>query len=461
MLPKELENHRFERTRLQLVDGLAGAHFEHFNAEIGDAAAQFLSSSGEQWERAEVHRDDDLRAQKLARVGGFVGTHGEDVADGDHGDLRRVELVDDVHVTEDVGVTGVVNLHASGGLEHVSASFAAVDHLTVVFDSAGVVGVDHGDANIGDRGRAAFVHREDVLCALLCHPLTELIDADNGGLVLPGEFDGVSDVVSVAVGAEHDVDLVERLLVSRSLRVVHDPGVDEEDFVINVEAEGGVPEPGDLGAGEGGFHRVLILKPYRWTTCGDAEIHVVLTAHMTTATQTSAGLRVMISREEIAKRVHEIGEQINKDYAGEKVVLVGVLKGSCLFLSDLARQISLDTTFDFIAVSSYGQGKQSSGEVKLSKDVDTSLQGKNVIIVEDILDTGLTLTYLTKLIEASQPKSLKVAALLDKPSRRLKPIQADYFGFKIPDEFVVGYGMDYAERYRNLPDICVLENAEA
>jgi hypoxanthine phosphoribosyltransferase len=169
----------------------------------------------------------------------------------------------------------------------------------------------------------------------------------------------------------------------------------------------------------------------------------------------------MISREEIANRVREIGEQINRDYAGEKLVLVGVLKGSCLFLSDLARQIALDVTFDFISVSSYGQGKISSGEVKLAKDVDTPLQGRNVIIVEDILDTGLTLTYLTKLMEAAQPKSLKIAALLDKPSRRLKPIQADYFGFRIPDEFVVGYGMDYGERYRNLADICVLENVEA
>jgi hypoxanthine phosphoribosyltransferase len=182
---------------------------------------------------------------------------------------------------------------------------------------------------------------------------------------------------------------------------------------------------------------------------------------MTTATQSTSGLRVMISREDIAKRVREIGEQINQDYAGEKVVLVGVLKGSCLFLSDLARQISLDTTFDFISVSSYGTGKQSSGEVKLTKDVDSSLQGKNVIIVEDILDTGLTLTYLSKLMEASQPKTLRIAALLDKPSRRLKPIEPNYYGFKIPDEFVVGYGMDYAERYRNLPDICVLENVAA
>ena len=176
---------------------------------------------------------------------------------------------------------------------------------------------------------------------------------------------------------------------------------------------------------------------------------------MTTST-TASSLRVLLSREAIAARVAELGAQISRDYAGDTVVLVGVLKGSCLFLSDLARSISLDTTFDFIGVSSYGAGKKSSGEVKLTKDVDSSLQGKNVIIVEDILDTGFTLTYLRKLLEAAQPKSLKIAALLDKPSRRIKPIQADYFGFKIPDEFVVGYGMDFNERYRNLPDICVL-----
>lgn len=178
---------------------------------------------------------------------------------------------------------------------------------------------------------------------------------------------------------------------------------------------------------------------------------------MTTTVQSASKLRVMIKREEIAARVNEIAAQITHDYQGESLVLVGVLKGSCIFLSDLARRIALDVTFDFISVSSYGQGKQSSGEVKLVKDVETPLQGKNVIVVEDILDTGLTLTYLSKLFEAAQPKSLKIAALLDKPSRRLKPIQPDYFGFKIPDEFVVGYGMDFNERYRNLPDICVLQ----
>jgi len=180
---------------------------------------------------------------------------------------------------------------------------------------------------------------------------------------------------------------------------------------------------------------------------------------MTSATETSSKLKVMITRQQIAERVAELGAQITKDYAGEKLILVGVLKGACIFLSDLARSIALDTSFDFIAVSSYGSGKMSSGEVRLVKDVDNSLQDRNVIIVEDILDTGYTLTYLSKLLQAAQPKSLKIAALLDKPSRRRQPIQPDYFGFKIPDEFVVGYGMDFAEQYRNLADICILEGA--
>jgi hypoxanthine phosphoribosyltransferase len=178
----------------------------------------------------------------------------------------------------------------------------------------------------------------------------------------------------------------------------------------------------------------------------------------TMAPATASNLKVLISRQQIAERVSEIGKEINRDFAGQSLVLVGVLKGSCIFLSDLARSIALDVTFDFISVSSYGAGKQSSGEVKLIKDVDTPLQGKNVIVVEDILDTGVTMSYLKKLFEAAQPRSLRIAALLDKPSRRIMPIQADYFGFKIPDEFVVGYGMDFAERYRNLADICVLQD---
>ena len=167
-------------------------------------------------------------------------------------------------------------------------------------------------------------------------------------------------------------------------------------------------------------------------------------------------LKVLFSREQIAARVAELGRQISVDFAGEPVVLIGVLKGAAIFLSDLSRQLDLDATFDFIAVSSYGNQKKNSGEVKLQKDVDQSMEGKNVILVEDILDTGLTMSYLKKLILAHHPRSFRIAALLDKKCRRVQPIYADYAGFEIGDEFVVGYGMDYAERYRNLPDICVV-----
>jgi len=179
-----------------------------------------------------------------------------------------------------------------------------------------------------------------------------------------------------------------------------------------------------------------------------------------------AELKVLISRQDIAKRVQELGAQITDDFKGQSVNLVGVLKGAAIFLSDLARQVSLDATFDFIGVSSYGNrpspsqelksGWDSTGEVKLTKDVEQTIKDKNIILVEDILDTGLTMTYLKKMLLARQPRSLKVAALLDKPSRRKLPLEGDYVGFKIPDEFVVGYGLDYAEKYRNLADICVV-----
>jgi hypoxanthine phosphoribosyltransferase len=177
-------------------------------------------------------------------------------------------------------------------------------------------------------------------------------------------------------------------------------------------------------------------------------------------------LKVLISREQIARRVAEMGAEITRDFSGQAVIFIGVLKGAAVFLSDLARQVQLDATFDFIGVSSYGNrpspehelkyGWDSTGEVRLTKDVDQSMKDRNVILVEDILDTGLTLSFLTKLLSAHQPKTFRIAALLDKPSRRKQPLQADYLGFTIPDEFVVGYGLDYAEMYRNLPDICVL-----
>ncbi|HEY7351506.1 MAG TPA: hypoxanthine phosphoribosyltransferase [Terriglobales bacterium] len=180
-------------------------------------------------------------------------------------------------------------------------------------------------------------------------------------------------------------------------------------------------------------------------------------------------LRVLLSREQIAKRVAEMAEQITSDSNGEPVIFVGVLKGAAIFLSDLVRQVRVDATFEFIGVCSYGdrpsptqelrRAWDSTGEVRLTKDVDQSLRGKNVILVEDILDTGLTLTFLKRQLLGHQPKSLRIAVLLDKPSRRLTPVEVDYTGFEIPDEFVVGYGLDFAERYRNLPDICVLPNS--
>ena len=167
-------------------------------------------------------------------------------------------------------------------------------------------------------------------------------------------------------------------------------------------------------------------------------------------------VRILISRERIQDRIQELAREIRRDFPSEQLHLVGVLKGAVLFLSDLARAISGDVSFDFIAVSSYGKGKDSSGQVRLNKDLDSSIEGLNVILVEDILDTGLTLSYLCRILMQRRPKLLRIAALLDKPSRRVKEVKADYVGFEIPNEFVVGYGLDYGERYRNLKDVCIL-----
>lgn len=173
-------------------------------------------------------------------------------------------------------------------------------------------------------------------------------------------------------------------------------------------------------------------------------------------TENEEQLRVLIRHAAIERRVRSVARHITRDFKGQRVHLVGVLKGACIFLSDLVREINLETSIDFIAVSSYGRGKDSSGQVRLLKDLDSNIKGLNVILVEDILDTGLTLNYLLRVLKQRKPKSLRVAALLDKPSRRIQPVKADYVGFKIPNEFVVGYGLDYAERYRNLKDVCVL-----
>jgi hypoxanthine phosphoribosyltransferase len=167
-------------------------------------------------------------------------------------------------------------------------------------------------------------------------------------------------------------------------------------------------------------------------------------------------LTILLRRTAIRRRVIEVAREITRDFRGERVHLIGVLKGACIFLSDLIREIDLDTSLDFMAVASYGKGKESSGQVRLNKDLDSSIAGLNVILVEDILDTGLTLSYLYRILRERKPKTLKIAALLDKPSRRVKDIRANYVGFTIPNEFVVGYGLDSGERYRNLKDICIL-----
>jgi len=174
-------------------------------------------------------------------------------------------------------------------------------------------------------------------------------------------------------------------------------------------------------------------------------------------TATPPTIRVLISEDKIRERVGELGRQIRADYGDGPIYLVAILKGACIFLSDLARAIPGPVRFDFMGISSYGRGKTSSGEVKVTKDLDLSLEGADVLIVEDIVDTGVTLTYLAHVLQQRRPRSIQIAALLDKPSRRLRPVQVRYVGFTIPDEFVVGFGLDYADDYRNLRDICVIE----
>lgn len=169
-------------------------------------------------------------------------------------------------------------------------------------------------------------------------------------------------------------------------------------------------------------------------------------------------MQILLDEGKIQQRIQELAKQISTDYQGRPLHLICILKGACIFLADLMRQLDLDVSLDFMAVSSYGVEKQSSGEVKIIKDLDSSLQDRDVLIVEDILDTGLTLDYLFQNLRARLPRSLEMVTLLSKPSRRIKPVEAAYIGFEIPDLFVVGYGLDYAEKFRHLPYIGVIEN---
>lgn len=166
---------------------------------------------------------------------------------------------------------------------------------------------------------------------------------------------------------------------------------------------------------------------------------------------------ILFSEEALKARVREIARQIETDYEGKEVMLIGVLRGSFVFMADLCRAIRLPCTLDFMSVSSYGSGTTSSGQVQITKDLSEDITGRHIIVVEDILDTGNTLFYLLNLLQHRHPASIKLCALLDKPERRTKPVRADYSGFSIPDAFVVGYGLDYAEKYRNLPYIGILK----
>ena len=168
-------------------------------------------------------------------------------------------------------------------------------------------------------------------------------------------------------------------------------------------------------------------------------------------------LRVLYSEEELEAKCAELGAQISKDYEGKNLLLVSVLKGAVVFMTDLMRHITVPCSIDFMVVSSYGNGVKTSGVVKIVKDLDADLAGKDLLIVEDILDTGMTLHYLKQLLQDRNPNSIRIATLLDKPERRRAAVRADYVGYQVPDEFVVGYGLDYDEKYRNLPYVGILK----
>ena len=168
-------------------------------------------------------------------------------------------------------------------------------------------------------------------------------------------------------------------------------------------------------------------------------------------------LKVLFSEEQLKTRVQELAQQITRDYAGKEIMLIAVLRGSFIFMADLCRAIDLPCTLDFMSVSSYGKGSSSSGQVQITKDLSEDISGRLIIVVEDILDSGNTLSYLLKLLEQRKPASIRLCTLLDKPERRVKQVEVHYSGFSIPDAFVVGYGLDYAEQYRNLPYIGILK----
>src|SRR5215475_8431857 len=205
---------------------------------------------------------------------------------------------------------------------------------------------------------------------------------------------------------------------------------------------------------------------HRQTSCSTSNLHQRSEKLSTSSAQipsefSNPNLAVLLTEQQIQERIKELGAQITHDYAGRNPLLIGVLKGACFFLSDLMRAIDTRLSIEFMAISSYGSSTRTSGEVRIMKDLDVPVEGREILVVEDIVDTGLTLSYLLANLKSRGAASVKLAALLDKFERREKPVPIDYLGFKIPDKFVVGYGLDFAERYRNLPFIAVLKNPEA
>jgi hypoxanthine phosphoribosyltransferase len=168
-------------------------------------------------------------------------------------------------------------------------------------------------------------------------------------------------------------------------------------------------------------------------------------------------MKVLLTEKQIQERVKELGSQISHDFAGEEVLMVGILKGAFVFLADLMRHLDIPVKIDFVDLSSYGSSTESSGEVHIRKDLEHPIEGKNVLIVEDIVDTGITLKFISEIFQGRNPRTLKICTFLDKPDRRKVPVVSDYNGFTIPDYFIVGYGLDYAEQYRNLPMVCILD----
>src|SRR6266536_840701 len=192
----------------------------------------------------------------------------------------------------------------------------------------------------------------------------------------------------------------------------------------------------------------------------EEEKNLASSAPHITSEFSNPNLELLLSEAQIQSRIKELGSEITRDYAGRNPLLIGVLKGACFFLSDLLRAIDIPLSIEFMAISSYGSSTRTSGEVRIMKDLDVPIEGRHIIVVEDIVDTGLTLSYLLANLESRGAASVKLVALLDKYERREKDVPIDYLGFKIHDKFVVGYGLDYAERYRNLPFIAVLKNPE-